>query len=228
MSVSQAGLREERSDDRRRAILKAAREVFIETGFDGARVAEIGRRAGIAEGTVYLYYKTKSALMEAVLSGFWADLTRGARDVVALHAAPLDRLRALADYHLAGLLRDMTFLDLAAKLRKAYSVDPETRDRLKDYVAVFDGIFREAVESGVFETQTPVWIARDMFYGALEYSARTIALHEAPRPTGVVDNLICAFKASYGASDAPAANEALVERLERAVAALETAKPSKR
>lgn len=214
-------MREERGDDRRRAILKAAREVFIETGFDGARMAEIGRRAGIAEGTVYLYFKTKSALMEAVLASFWEDLTRGAQAVAARHAKPLDQLRALADYHLAGLLRDLPFLDLAAKLRKAYSVDPETRDRLKDYVAVFDGVFRAAIASGDFKTDTPIWIARDMFYGALEYSARTIALHEASRPTGVVDNLIGAFKANYGGAEEPGATQTLVERLERAVIALE-------
>ncbi|MEE2526786.1 TetR/AcrR family transcriptional regulator [Hyphobacterium sp. HN65] len=211
--------RTDRSEDRRRAILKAAREVFIEAGFDGARVAEIGRRAGIAEGTVYIYYKTKSALMEALLAGFWQDLTRNARETVARHSDPLEQLHALADYHLTSVIRDLAFLDLAAKLRKAYSVDPETRDFLRAYVAVFDEIYAAGVAAGLFRAGQPAWIARDMFYGTLEYSARTIALRGDTRPTGVVDNLIQAFKSTYGAK--PALDETLVSRLEAAISQLE-------
>lgn len=214
--------RNSRSANRRDAILAAAREVFVEHGFEDARVAEVGRRAGIAEGTVYLYYKTKTVLMEAVLAGFWEDLTSGARETTARHSAPLEKLRALADYHLTGVIRDLPFLDLAAKLRKAYSVDPETRAHLRAYVAVFDEAFQEGVKAGLFRGDLPLWIPRDMFYGTLEYSARTIALREAERPTGVVDNLITAFKHTYGAPPAPAAmDEALLERLERAVERIE-------
>lgn len=212
-------LRTDRSEDRRRAILAAARDVFIEAGFDGARVAEIGRRAGIAEGTVYLYYKTKSALMEAVLAGFWQDLTQKARETVARHSDPLEQLRALADYHLTSVIRDLAFLDLAAKLRKAYSVDPETRDFLRAYVAVFDDIYAAGIAAGRFRHDQPAWIARDMFYGTLEYSARTIALRQEPRPTGVVDNLIRVFETAY--ADQPALDESLVSRLETAISHLE-------
>ena len=215
--MADSGTRNTRSAERRQAILSAAREVFVEHGFEDARVAEIGRRAGIAEGTVYLYYKTKTALMEAVLADFWQDLTQGARDTTARHSAPLERLRALADYHLTGVIRDLPFLDLAAKLRKAYSVDPQTRDRLRAYVAVFDEIFEAGVSAGEFRGDLARWIPRDMFYGTLEYSARTIALREAERPTGVVDNLIQAFRRTYGSAPAESMSEALIERLERAV-----------
>jgi TetR/AcrR family fatty acid metabolism transcriptional regulator len=211
------GARNSRSAERRDAILSAAREVFIEHGFEDARIAEIGRRAGIAEGTVYLYYKTKTVLMEAVLADFWEGLTQGARDTTARHSAPLEQLRALADYHLTGVIRDLPFLDLAAKLRKAYSIDPQTRDRLRAYVAVFDAVYQAGISTGQFRDDLPLWIPRDMFYGTLEYSARTIALREAERPTGVVDNLIQAFQRTYGPAPTESLSEALIERLERAV-----------
>lgn len=207
---------------RRDEILRAARDVFIEFGFEDARVAEVGRRAGIAEGTVYLYYKTKTALMEAVLSVFWQDLTQGARDTVSRHSAPIEQLRALADYHLTSVIRDLPFLDLAAKLRKAYSVDPATRDRLRAYVAVFDEIFEAGIARGAFDDAQPLWMPRDMFYGTLEYSARTISLRKAKRPTGTVDNLISAFERTYGSTRPEPISKDLVERLERAVDRLES------
>jgi TetR/AcrR family fatty acid metabolism transcriptional regulator len=48
----------QRLEAREEAILAAATSLFSESGVDGARMAEIARRADVAEGTVYLYYKT--------------------------------------------------------------------------------------------------------------------------------------------------------------------------
>ena len=58
-----------------RVILEAARAIFVDHGFDGARVQEIARRAGIGEGTIYSYYESKAELMLAVLQQFWDGLT---------------------------------------------------------------------------------------------------------------------------------------------------------
>ena len=50
--------RRERVEQKERAILEAAADAFVESGYDGARMADIAKRAGVAEGTVYLYFKT--------------------------------------------------------------------------------------------------------------------------------------------------------------------------
>jgi AcrR family transcriptional regulator len=55
------------AEQRTEAILAAAAEVFIEQGFDGARVEDVARRAGIAKGTVYLYFPGKEALFRALV-----------------------------------------------------------------------------------------------------------------------------------------------------------------
>ncbi len=54
---------EERQDD----ILKAALEVFSEHGFAAARLDEVARRAGVAKGTLYLYFPDKETLFERML-----------------------------------------------------------------------------------------------------------------------------------------------------------------
>ena len=216
--------RREKVEAREDAILKAAREVFIEFGLEGARVAEIGRRAGIAEGTVYLYYKTKSDLMRALLSDFWSTLVEDAKSVVAQHDDPLVQLRALADFHLTRVIEEISFLDLSGKLQDMSGDGVLRREYMRPYVAVFDEIFQRCLDKGLFEADIPRWIPRDLFYGTLEYSARTIILRKAKRPSGVVDNLMNVFQANYGRPRAPseANQDQLTDRLEIAVQQLES------
>ena len=190
--------RREKVEDRESAILAAARDVFIEAGFEGARVAEIGRRAGIAEGTVYLYYRNKSALMEGVLAMFWEDLTDGARAAVAGAETPDAQLRRLAEFHLDRLIADYAFLDLAARLRQWSGRDPGLRAHMRNYVAVFDEIFNRCQDRGLARVPGPVWIARDAFFGTLDYSARTILQGQARETGPVVDHLIALMLVDEG------------------------------
>lgn len=63
-------------DPQRRAdILQAARAVFAEQGFVGARIADIATRAGVATGTVYLYFESKEALVAALVDDLLARLS---------------------------------------------------------------------------------------------------------------------------------------------------------
>ena len=70
---SMADTQRQRLEAREEAILAAATAVFGESGVDGARMAEIARRADVAEGTVYLYYKNKHELLEAARGSFLAS-----------------------------------------------------------------------------------------------------------------------------------------------------------
>ena len=60
---------------RREELLKAARAEFAEQGFVGARMADIAGRAGVATGTVYLYFESKEALVAALVDDHLARLT---------------------------------------------------------------------------------------------------------------------------------------------------------
>ena len=59
--------REARSAERREAILAAALDEFAERGFESARIDDVAKRAGIAKGTVYLYFRDKEALFQELL-----------------------------------------------------------------------------------------------------------------------------------------------------------------
>lgn len=214
--------RRERVEEKERAILAAARAVFVEHGFERARMAEIARRAGIAEGTIYIYYKTKIDLLQAVVLQFWDGITESAQKSVDPKAGTFEQLRALADHHLSLMIRDREFIELEVILRNS-GTEPIASERttMKRYVAVFDAIFRRGQDRGELMSDVAIWMARDLFYGTLEYSARTIVLRGAKRPTGVVDNLAAVFRARYGRDQDDAPSASLVDRLEAAVGRME-------
>jgi AcrR family transcriptional regulator len=78
-------------------ILDAALAEFTENGFDAARMEDIGQRAGISKAGVYLYFPSKSALLEALIEAKVAPLARNAENLAAAgEANPLAALRLLA------------------------------------------------------------------------------------------------------------------------------------
>tara|TARA_R110002124_G_scaffold59139_2_gene163765 strand:- start:77 stop:811 length:735 start_codon:yes stop_codon:yes gene_type:complete len=189
-----------------RVILEAARAIFVDHGFDGARVQEIARRAGIGEGTIYSYYESKAELMLAVLQQFWDGLTLEAEGVMASVQATdfFNRLTALAEYHLNTVIVNADFINLTFALRRNNSEVSVSRDHLRHYVAVFDRLFLRGQDRGELRADAVLWQARDIFYGSLEYSARSIEMTmEADRSTRdqqpVVDDMVALFRAHYGA-----------------------------
>lgn len=70
---------------RREAILDAALTVFAESGFEAARLDDVAAKAGVAKGTLYLYFKDKEALFEEVVRGAASPIVER---LGALAAAP--------------------------------------------------------------------------------------------------------------------------------------------
>lgn len=207
------------------AILNAARGVFVEHGFDGARMSEIASRASIGEGTIYSYYESKAELMLAVLQQFWDGLTLEAEAVMASAISTgmaegfFDQLQALAQYHLDMVIANADFINLTFALRRNNSEVSVSRDHLRHYVAVFDRLFLRGQDRGELRQDAVLWQARDVFYGTLEYSARSIEMTmDADRTEReqkpVVDQMVALFRAHYGAGqDAVRPDDAALDRL---------------
>jgi AcrR family transcriptional regulator len=78
-------------------ILDAALAEFNEQGFDAARMEDVARRAGLSKAGVYLYFPSKTALLEALIEARVSPLARQAENIAAIGAAdPLGALRLIA------------------------------------------------------------------------------------------------------------------------------------
>src|SRR6267142_1409198 len=91
------------SAPKRDAILRAATDVFADRGFFNAQVADVARAAGVAAGTVYLYFRSKDDLLVSIFERTMRDALAEGRTAVAQVRDPAERLRRLARGHLARL-----------------------------------------------------------------------------------------------------------------------------
>src|SRR3954454_4898177 len=91
---------------RRDAILRAAIDVFAARVYFNAQVADVARDAGIAAGTVYLYFRSKDDLLVSIFEKTVQERLADGRAAVAGISDPAERLRRFARLHLGMLGRD--------------------------------------------------------------------------------------------------------------------------
>src|SRR5712672_1025636 len=91
---------------KRDAILRAATDVFASRGFFNAQVADVARAAGVAAGTVYLYFRSKDDLLVSIFERTMRETLGEGRAAVANVKDPAERLRCFARLHLGMLGRD--------------------------------------------------------------------------------------------------------------------------
>src|SRR3954463_5883173 len=89
--------------DKREAILRAAKEVFARNGYFNSKVADIARAAGVADGTVYLYFKSKEEILHSIFDASVESAILDGRQQLETIADPRERLRRIAHLHLARL-----------------------------------------------------------------------------------------------------------------------------
>ena len=169
------------------SILDAAETIFAQVGFDGAKVSNIARAASVAEGTVYLYYKNKQDLLAGVVGRFWTQLTLGAEAAIEPDTTTVVQLEQLGRYHLQSLLNQFEVVSLTYRARPQQEQD---LDQVREYVRVFDRIMRRGVDRIELPKDIPIGQLRDVFFGTLEFSARTLKLRERPYDHSVVTNLL--------------------------------------
>ncbi|MEM9616978.1 MAG: TetR/AcrR family transcriptional regulator [Pseudomonadota bacterium] len=185
----------ERVASKEEAMIVAAHAMLTAQGFAKTTMSDIAKRAGVAEGTLYLYFNNKEALARAVLADFYRRLTAAARRGVEKSETTADKLSFLARHHLESILRERRLLEIVATTdRNVESYGgSEIYKMNREYVAVFDGVMRDGVLKGEIADGGASWIARDIFFGGLEYAMRTILIKKRTAKkdiTAVVDRLV--------------------------------------
>jgi len=159
--------------DRRDAILRAAIETFAARGFFNAQVADVARTAGVAAGTVYLYFRGKDDLLISIFERTMKEAIEAGRRSLEGRAHPLDRLREIARLHLDRLGRDR---DLAVVFQVELRQSTKFMERfsatyLREYLGIIRDIIAEGQAKGVFRKQVNPTLAAKMLFGALDEMA---------------------------------------------------------
>src|SRR6266550_2933183 len=86
--------------DKRERILAAAERIFARHGFFAARVSEIAKDAGVADGTIYLYFKSKDDLLISLFEDRMESINANLRQALAGESGSLAQLRRVVRLHL--------------------------------------------------------------------------------------------------------------------------------
>lgn len=174
--------------------MEAANKVFAEKGFFQATIAQIARTAGVADGTIYLYFKNKDDILvncfkykiKLVFDGFRKEVDKADNAV--------DKLRFLIRRHLAEFQRDR---DMAVVYQaETHKIERKAEAQIKQMAKMYTDIVAEIVELGQQE-QT---IRKDLYVGLVK---RFIL--------GSVDEVINTWLHSEGKYDLVSMADPLVE-----------------
>jgi len=170
--------RREKLESKERIIVDVAYEMFGTKGFAKSTMSEIAKTAGVAEGTLYLYFNNKESLAGAVIASFYERITESAQIGVDELETTAEKLKFLATHHLTSILAEKRILQLLSILDRLTqtAAGDEIYRMNKRYVAVFDGVVRDGIWRGDIASGFTAWILRDIFYGALEYAMRTMEI----------------------------------------------------
>lgn len=156
--------------EKRDRITEAAISVFAEKGYTSARVADVARKAGVADGTIYLYFRNKEDLLLSIFEEKMGMLLDELADALDGIDDPLERVRVYAKQHFQQLRDNPELAQVfQVELRQSHRFLREYRpEKLWDYLNVFASAIEDGKRAGHFRADVDPFIAKWAFFGALD------------------------------------------------------------
>jgi TetR/AcrR family fatty acid metabolism transcriptional regulator len=162
--------RQDRKLERRQAILRGAVRVFADKGFFHATVAEIARQAGVADGTIYLYFKSKDDILLSIFDDQMAQLTEAAREAVQGLSSAAEALTAVVGLHLGAVVENPSLAAvLIMELRQSVLfVRDAEKARLTAYLNLIGEVVARGQKTGEFRSDVHPAAMKRALFGALD------------------------------------------------------------
>src|SRR5256712_11569644 len=137
--------------NKREAILRAATRVFARNGYFSSKVADIARAADVADGTVYLYFKSKEEILHSIFDQNMADAIASGRKLIRALSDPREKLRRIAKLHLErlGADRDLAVVFQVGLRRSTKFLEEFSAAGFAEYLDLLCKILEEGQRSRV-------------------------------------------------------------------------------
>ena len=159
--------RTRRPEDRPSEILAAALDLFAEKGFSATRMEDVAARAGLSKAAIYLYFKDKMALLQALVAEMAGANVAMARGIAESHEGPVGPLIATVLGFMARQLRDTRFPDLLKVVISESRAHPDIGRLYLDSVVrlglpIFEDLIRRGIATGEFRSLDPALTVKAM------------------------------------------------------------------
>jgi len=155
-------------------IIDAATKVFAEKGFFQSRIADIAREAGVADGTIYIYFDNKDDILISLFEEQMRLVLENMESRLSEVEDPAEKLRVFALTHLKLVEDNQSMAEIIqVELRQSSKFIKEYKnEQFAKYLDIIAGIIREGQEKGIFRTDIIPGIAKRAFFGALDEMSR--------------------------------------------------------
>jgi TetR/AcrR family transcriptional regulator, fatty acid metabolism regulator protein len=172
----------DRSSDKRERILSAAERIFARHGFFAAKVSDVAKEAGVADGTIYLYFKSKDDLLISLFERRMQQVNETLRKAVEPVSSPREQLRAFVQAYLQLVHDEPAAAEvLTIELRQSSKFMKEYENpEFADFLRMLGGIIAAAQERGELDSGIPSHVAARMIFGMLDELALAWVLARQP------------------------------------------------
>ncbi|PLR81532.1 TetR family transcriptional regulator [Bacillus canaveralius] len=161
-------------------IIDAAVIIIAENGYHQAQVSKIAKQAGVADGTIYLYFKNKEDILISLFQEKMGDFVEKIEQMIAGKEQAAEKLLVMVENHFRMLSEDH-HLAIVTQLELRQSnkdLRLKINEVLKGYLQVVDKILLEGKENGEFSSDLDVRLARQMIFGTMDETVTTWVMNE--------------------------------------------------
>jgi len=164
-------------------IIDAATKVFAKKGFYNAKVTEIAHEAGIADGTIYIYFNHKDDILISLFEEKMKEVLDNMKKQISLESDPLKKIEKFALVHLKLIQDNKDIAEIIqVELRQSSKFMKNYRNtKFFEYLDLIGHIIEEGKEKGLVREDILPGIAKRAFFGALDEMSRFWVLSKRPK-----------------------------------------------
>ncbi|MDN5710332.1 MAG: TetR family transcriptional regulator [Planococcus sp. (in: firmicutes)] len=161
-------------------IIDAALIVIAENGYHQAQVSKIAKQAGVADGTIYLYFKNKEDILISVFQEKMGVFVSELEKIIAKDASAADQLGMMINSHFSLLASDLHLAIVTQlELRQSnHDIRMKINNVLRGYLKLMDRILISGIESGEFDQNMDIRLARQMVFGTMDETITTWVMND--------------------------------------------------
>jgi TetR/AcrR family transcriptional regulator, fatty acid metabolism regulator protein len=167
-----------RDPDKPQQIIEAAVRIFARKGYYNSRVSDIAREAGMAAGTIYLYFKTKDDILVTLFRDKMAQFVAASRKAVAEEPDAVAKLRRLIHLHFEMLEENPELAEvMQVEQRQGQKFfRGASAQEISAYFALIGSVLEEGVAQRQLRPGLPVKVATKALFGAMDQMATSWVL----------------------------------------------------
>lgn len=161
-------------------IIDAAVVVIAENGYHQSQVSKIAKQAGVADGTIYLYFKNKEDILISLFKEKMGQFIERMETDIQKKPSAKEKLLLLLEEHFRMLAQNH-HLALVTQLELRQSnleLRQKINEVLKGYLNMLESILTEGKKTGEFRQNLDVRLARQMVFGTIDETATTWVMND--------------------------------------------------